>query len=165
MWVIDHIDPNVRFEMQGDIVKANDPVLLRHQHTCVYLAADDKTKYNNDFGTECEVYCKNHGTKNLAQHLEMEHAGRLTTDVPTKFQEDYNVFFLQTAPEKNFSRPLEELSKFDVQQLLREISGKIYELKEDALASLTQILKAVDENNSSVLDCDDFRWGLLDYGI
>lgn len=99
IWIIDHIDPNVRFEMQGEIVKAGDPVLLRHQHTCVYLAADDGTKVKNDFGSENEVYCNNHCTKNKSQNLELEGNGRLTSDVPTKHQEDFNVFFLQTAPE------------------------------------------------------------------
>ena len=26
-------------------------------------------------------------------------------------------------------------------------------------------MTVADEKNSSVLECDDFRWGLLDYGI
>lgn len=100
MWVIDHVDPNLRFEMQGEVVRANDPVLLRSQHTCKYMAADLNTKYKNDFGTEFEVYCGMHSSKNLSQNLEMESIGRITGDLPTKFQEDFNVFFLQTSPEK-----------------------------------------------------------------
>lgn len=85
VWVVDHIDPNERFEMQGEFVKANDPVLIRHHHTSVYLAADDKSKYNNEFGTENEVYCFNHSTKNRSQNLALEYEGRLTSDVPTKY--------------------------------------------------------------------------------
>ena len=165
VWIIDHIDPNERFEMQGEIIKANDPILIRHHHTSVYLAADDKTKYNNDFGTEYEVYCCNHSTKNRSQNLALEYEGRLTSDVPTKFQEDYNVFFLQTAPEKSFARPVEELSKFDVEQLLKEVSAKIHELKEDPCSSLNLIFGQIDSEGSCMIDCDDFRWGLLDYGI
>ena len=30
VWVIDHVDPNVRFEMQGEPVRAGEPVLIRH---------------------------------------------------------------------------------------------------------------------------------------
>ena len=30
VWIIDHIDPNVRFEMQGEVVKATEPALIRH---------------------------------------------------------------------------------------------------------------------------------------
>lgn len=64
VWVIDHIDPNFRFEMQGECVKASDPILIRHVQTCVYLGADENSKYKNDFGTENEVFCYNHSTLN-----------------------------------------------------------------------------------------------------
>ena len=84
-WILDHIDPNVRFEMQGEVVKSGEPVLLRHVQTAVYLAADSRTKYKNDFGSENEVHCHNYSTKNKSQNLALEHEGRLTTDVPTKF--------------------------------------------------------------------------------
>lgn len=49
--------------------------------------------------------------------------------------------------------------------LLREISAKIYDLKEDPVSQLNEIFKAIDTSDSSVIDMDDFRWGLLDYGI
>jgi hypothetical protein len=61
--------------VQGEIVKANEPVLIRHQHTCIYLAADDKSRYSNDFGSEFEVYCHNHSTKNKSQNLALENQG------------------------------------------------------------------------------------------
>ena len=64
MWVLDHVDPNIRFEMQGEIVKAGDPVLIRHVQTCVYLGTDKNQKYKNDFGTENEVHCYSHSTLN-----------------------------------------------------------------------------------------------------
>jgi hypothetical protein len=64
VWVIDAVDPNIRFEMQGEIVKSSDPILLRHVQTCVYLASDTQQKYKNDFGTENEVCCHNFSTLN-----------------------------------------------------------------------------------------------------
>jgi hypothetical protein len=30
VWVLDHVDPNVRFEMQGEIIKSGEPILIRH---------------------------------------------------------------------------------------------------------------------------------------
>ena len=30
VWVIDHVDPNYRFEMQGETIKSADPVHFRH---------------------------------------------------------------------------------------------------------------------------------------
>ena len=64
VWIIDHVDPNVRFEMQGEVVKSGEPVLIRHVQTAVYLGADSTSKYKNDFGSENEVHCHNHSTKN-----------------------------------------------------------------------------------------------------
>lgn len=155
----------MRFELQGEIVKANDPVLLRHQHTCTYLAVDNKAKYNNDFGTEFEAHCQNYSTNNRSQNLEMEFQGRLTSDVPTKFQLDYNVFYLQTAPEKNLDRPIEELSKFDIQQLLNDLNQRIFELKDDPISALTRIFNDMDVKGEEKVEIDDFRWGLIDFGI
>ena len=39
-WVIDHLDPNFRFEKQGEPVEANTPILIRHCSTSHYLASD-----------------------------------------------------------------------------------------------------------------------------
>ena len=113
VWVIDHVDPNMRFEMQGECIKAGDPVLIRHVQTCVFLASDVKQKYKNEFGTENEVHCQNHCTLNKSQNLALENNGQLTSDVPTKFMEDKNVFFLQSAPEAQYARKIEDLQKFD----------------------------------------------------
>jgi hypothetical protein len=85
VWVLDSVDPNFRMEMQGEIVKAGDPVLIRHIQTCVYLGADKDIKYKNDFGSENEVHCHNWCTSNKSQNLSLEYEGRLSSDVPTKF--------------------------------------------------------------------------------
>ena len=71
-WIIDHVDPSNRFEVQGEIVRAGDPILLRHSSTNVYLGSDSNSKVKNDFGTENEVHCDNHSTLNKSQNLEME---------------------------------------------------------------------------------------------
>lgn len=94
VWVIDSPDPNDRFEMQGEIVKADAPVLIRHVQTSVFLGSDNVVKYKNEFGTEYEVHCHNHSTNYKTQNLEMEYQGRLTSDVPSKYQEDKNVFVI-----------------------------------------------------------------------
>ena len=50
--------------MQGEVVRANDPVLIKHVTTCVYLGADSSFKIKNDFGSENEVHCSNHWSNN-----------------------------------------------------------------------------------------------------
>lgn len=86
-WVIDSLDPNFRFEKQGEPVRSNEPILIRHCPTQHYLASDDK-RYGNDFGGEMEVCTHSFAQQKKTQNLALEEKGALTTDVPTKFQQD-----------------------------------------------------------------------------
>ena len=86
-WVIDLLDPNFRFEKQGTPVECNDPVLIRHVGTNKYLSSD-LNKIKNQFGTEYEVCVNNYASKNRSQNLALEKDGKITGDLPTKFQED-----------------------------------------------------------------------------
>lgn len=165
VWILDHPDPNCRFEKQGEIVKAGEPVLIRHLQTCVFLGADCNTKYKNEFGTENEVHCHNHATNFKSQNLWMEQDGRATTDIPTKYQKEENIFCLQTSPDAQYARAIDELSKFDMGDFLKELKAKIFDRSSLGVRSLTRIFKAMDVNGNKNLDCDDFRWGLMDYGI
>lgn len=151
--------------MQGEVVKANDPVLLRHVTTCVYLGADDCYKIKNDFGSENEVHCSNHSSNNKSQNLALEQDGRLTVDVPTKFQQAHNIFYLQTAPDASYARPIEELTKFDINEFMKDIRAKVLDKSCFGMCTLLKIYQAMDSRGDHRVECDDFRWGLLDYGI
>lgn len=50
-------------------------------------------------------------------------------------------------------------------QLLKDISGRVHELREDGVETLSRILKEIDVGGKKSMDIDDFRWALLDYGI
>lgn len=165
IWVIDHVDPHLRFEHQGEVVRANEPVLFRHTGTNVFLASDPANKYKNDFGTEHEMFCCNYSSTNKSQNMEMERAGRLTVDVPSKFQKPQNCFMIVTAPDASLSRGIDELAKFDVTAFIKEIKAKIFERSGFGIRSLARIFKAMDEKGDGNLDVDDFRWGLIDYGL
>ena len=95
----------------------------------------------------------------------MERSGRLTVDVPSKFQKPQNLFMIVTAPEPSLSRTIEELAAFDMTAFLKEIKQKIFERSGFGLRSLRNIFRAMDEKADGSLDVDDFRWGLIDYGI
>jgi len=97
--------------------------------------------------------------------LALEQDGRKTVDVPSKFQKQSNVFCIQTAPDASYSRPIEALAQFDVNELLRDIRGKLVQRSSMGLRTLEKIYQAMDTKGTCKLDCDDFRWGLLDYGI
>jgi hypothetical protein len=41
VFIIEHIDPNVRFEMQGQPVKVGEPMLIRHCASQHFVGSDD----------------------------------------------------------------------------------------------------------------------------
>ena len=122
-------------------------------------------KYKNDFGQEFEICVNSFASKNKSQNLELEKAGKITGDLPTKFQEDQNVFFFLTSPDPSYAVPIEELNKFSIEDLIREIKAKILERSSSGIRGIAKIFKAMDSNGNKMLDVDDFRWGLKDYGI
>lgn len=63
VWVIDTLDPNFRMERQGEPVRTQDPILIRHCSTSHYLASDE-CRYANDFGGEKEVMCHSFAVQN-----------------------------------------------------------------------------------------------------
>jgi len=164
-WIIDHIDPNYRFEKQGTPIEVNDPILIRHLATNHYLASDFN-KIKNDFGVENEVFVHSFASKNRSQNLALEKEGKITGDLATKFQEDQNIFYFLSAPSAAYSQPVEELNRFTIDDLIKEIKVKIVERSAaGGIRGMTRIFKAMDNNKNGLLDVDDFRWGLMDYGI
>jgi hypothetical protein len=95
----------------------------------------------------------------------LENEGRLTSDIPTKFQEDFNVFFIQTAPDASYARAIEDLQKFEIGQLVKDLKFKILDRSPFGVRGLARIFKAMDIKGDTNLDVDDFRWGLMDFGI
>lgn len=62
---------------------------------------------------------------NRTQNLALEQNGAITGDVPTKFQQDQNVWFMVTAPDPSYAVPMEELNKFSIEDLVAEIKAKL----------------------------------------
>jgi len=79
--------------------------------------------------------------------------------------EPQNVFMIQTAPDANFARPIADLAKFEIGDLIKDIKAKIFSRSSFGLRSLNRIFRKMDERGDRRLDVDDFRWGLLDFGI
>ena len=164
VWIIDTVDPNFRLERQGEPVSINDPILIRHAADAHYLASDDK-RYANDFGGEKEVMCHSFAAQNKTQNLALEGSGNLTSDVPTKFQHDQNIWFAVGAPNASYAKPMEELQAFSVEDLIAEVKAKILERSAGGIKGIARIFKAMDDNGNRQLDIDDFRWGFIDYGF
>jgi Ca2+-binding EF-hand superfamily protein len=70
-----------------------------------------------------------------------------------------------TSPDPSYAVPIEELNKFTIADLIDEIKAKILERSNSGIRGIAKIFKAMDNNGNRLLDVDDFRWGLKDYGI
>jgi hypothetical protein len=49
--------------------------------------------------------------------------------------------------------------------MIKELRVKIFDRSMVGLKNLARIFAAMDSKGDHKLDLDDFRWGLLDYGI
>lgn len=95
----------------------------------------------------------------------MERNGRLTVDVPSKFQRSQNIFHLVTAPDAKLADSIDNLGQFDISTFIKEIKYKIFERSGFGIRALKRIFKGMDEKGDGRLDVDDFRWGFIDFGI
>lgn len=164
VWTIEHPDPNQRFEAQGLPIQANSPVVIKHSSTCHFLASDE-IEYRNDFGMEYEVCVHSYATKNKSQNLALENEGKITSDVPTKFQFDQNVFMLVTSTDPGAAAPVDGANEYTIDNLIKEIKQKILERGSYGIRGIARTFKLMDDNGNRQLEVDDFRWGLKDYGI
>ena len=55
IWIIEHYDPKVRFEMTGEPVRVDDQILLKHSHTANWLGSENNV-VKNIYGAEMEVF-------------------------------------------------------------------------------------------------------------
>lgn len=75
------------------------------------------------------------------------------------------MFFIQTAPDASYSRAIEDLQKVFIQDLVKDLKSKILDRSPFGVRGLQRIFKAMDIKGDSNLDVDDFRWGLMDFGV
>lgn len=71
--------------MEGQPIRCEDSVLIRHQMTNQWLASDTKT-YKNTFGEQFEVMAHNFLVQNKSQNLLQEKRGKTTIDIPSRAQ-------------------------------------------------------------------------------
>lgn len=52
-----------------------------------------------------------------------------------------------------------------IEDVIAEIKQRILERGSNGIRGIARIFRAMDDNGNHLVDCDDFRWGLIDYGI
>lgn len=75
------------------------------------------------------------------------------------------MFLFETAPNSSYEKPIDQLNKHSIEDLVKEIKSKLIQRSCNGIRGIARIFKAMDDNGNHLLDADDFRWGLIDYGI
>lgn len=75
------------------------------------------------------------------------------------------MFFIQLAPDASYARAIEDLQKVFIQDLVKDLKAKILDRSPFGVRGLSRIFKAMDVKGDTNLDVDDFRWGLMDFGV
>ena len=57
-WICEYMNPQYRVEYEGEVVRGNKPLLIKHNGTNQLLGSGANKMVYNDFGLEHEVYCK-----------------------------------------------------------------------------------------------------------
>lgn len=107
----------------------------------------------------------NYSTKNKSQNLALESAGAISSDTPTKFQQDQNVWMFCTSSNPKDAEEIEPELTYTVDDLMRDIKNKLLQRGSYGIRGLARIFKILDNDGGRKLDVHEFQDGLIDYGI
>jgi len=166
VWLIEHIDPKVRFEKSGSPVLAGDSILLKHCQTAQWLASDPHYPIKNEFGVQFEIFGHSFQTLNKTQNLIAEKSGRSTVDMPSRNQKDQNCWaiVLASSPDQEFDE-FAQTKTLNVDDHINILRKKIIEKGPYSYRNLSNEFQRLDTNNSGALNKEEFKLGLKNYGL
>ena len=164
VWKIQHSDPNQRIKSVGQVILANDPIMIEHCATSHHLASD-KIQYRNDFGTEYEVCVHSYTSNNKSQHLALEQCGKITRDQPTKLQYEQNIWLIVTAPDPSYAEIVNPPPKYTAEDLILEVKNMLIQRGTTGIRGLGYLFRIMDQKGNRKLDIDELREGLSNHGV
>lgn len=114
---------------------------------------------------EYEVCSHNYSTKNKSQNLALESSGSISSNTPTKFQHDQNIWMIVTSSDPKDAEEIEEELTYTADDLLKDIKAKLLERGSYGIRGLARIFKILDNDGSMKLTLLEFKDGLNDYGF
>lgn len=165
VWAIEHIDPKIRFEMEGEPVRVTDEVLLKHCLTANWLGTQNDGM-KNLYGTEMECFVHSFSTKQKTQNLISEKVGRTTCDTTLRGQGEQNHFCIVSAqrPSDDFDESVID-KPIKVEDLLTYVQQFLKLKGAYGLKGLRSMFCRVDEARCGGLDCDNLKWAFRNYGL
>ena len=164
IWIAEHADSRVRFESQGTPVITNSDLVIKHNQTGQWLSSDH-INYRNDFGVEFEVSCHSYLDTRKTQQLSSEKVGKITGDIPTRLQGLENVWRIFTSESPDQAEEKEEVRVLPPEAILAGVKKTLLERGAYGIRGLAKVFKNMDDNGNRLLEPEDFKWGLINYGI
>lgn len=163
VWSVEHADPNKRYAMKSLAVPVNEHVIIEHSGTSHFLASD-LIEYKNDFGTEYEVCVHSYATLNKSQSLALEKTGKLTRELPTKFQNEQNLWVFVTSNDPSTDFAVAE-PQIDPTELIHAVKKKLLERGSFGIRGLSLTFKTMDKNRNRKVDAEEFSNAMQNYGV
>jgi Ca2+-binding EF-hand superfamily protein len=156
---------NRRYQTAGGPVMANQPIVFSHKATNTPLACDPNYSCLNDFGNEYEVaghqYLKYGKTLNLIN----EKDGLCTGEVRQRAELAYNQWAIVTASTADEAIDRRKFVKMTPEVVLERICNAIKSRGSHGFRGLARLFNIIDDRGNGVLDAQEFRFGLIDFGI
>jgi len=155
-----------RLLADGDAVPANAPVTLQHRSTSQNLCADPKVKDMSDFGEELEVCAALQNHTGKSHQLVSEFSGLSTGDTAARSELNTSQWCFVTAGDARAAEEFRSLPQpLSAQALLAKVREIINKRGDYGIRGLARSFQIMDDGGDRMLDRDDFKWGLYDYGV
>lgn len=161
IWIFEHPDPNQRLESTGKPIGVDETVLIKHEMTNQWLAADSVT-FETTFGKEFEVMANNFLVNNKTQNLYQEKKGISTIDLPARSQTDHNLWLLlgASSQDQEFDESIVKNQIVNKFTLDKKIKHLLTERGVYGMRFLHKVLNCLDTDKTGYLEENDFKWGL-----
>jgi len=160
-WTVAPISDRKYHSIGQDFVQANTDYTILHLGTRSPLAADTEYPTQTNFGGEYEVACHQYLKMGKTLNMIRERDGVTTGDVGQRAQLGHNrwSFVMSTTPEAAIdNRVFLPMTPAGVIAVLRA-------RLEGSTGQLRAAFEGMDDRGDGVLDKEEFRWGLKDFGV
>ena len=164
-WIVQHINPTKRLKVEGLPVPANEPFLLIHKATNTPLACESHYTYRSDFGMEYEVFCEGFTGLRKVNGLTAEKLGLRGADMVEAPSEKPNFFSFKTADNADAAVDNRGLKEMTPEVVLELVKSLLLDRGVSGIRGLSRVFKLLDDRGLGKVSHDDFRYGMIEYGI
>jgi calcyphosin len=153
------------YQPAGSPVLADDEIVLTHNATRAPLAANREFPMTTDFGSEYEVACNQYLARGKSLTMIKEAEGICTPDVRQRAELPQNRWFFRTADLPEDANDTRSFTSMTPEGVLKQIKTAILSRGVHGVRSIGRLFRIIDDRGNGILDKEEFRYGLQDFGI